>query len=246
MAEKMLKVTEVAERARVDPETVRRWLRGGALRGVRIGPGRGSYRVRSRRLTACSESRRTIRSDRTMEPTSLRHWTHEQANVLARLNIGRDAPWVWISSEGPLTEAAAAPFLQVDGPVGTPSTCPFPYPWSAKWSKKWNGYSVLLVGLLTTIEIHNFRNQYGTFGSSTGVPWWWEEDDRTFAVDLYYQRTKHQDSHLYAEVLSGPSGSDAAIRHANREHREPARKLAWGGMDLLLQGPQPGRPRGPV
>jgi excisionase family DNA binding protein len=45
MAEKMLKVAEVAERARVDPETVRRWLRGGALRGVRIGPGRGSYRV---------------------------------------------------------------------------------------------------------------------------------------------------------------------------------------------------------
>ncbi len=43
--EKMLKVNEVAERARVNPETVRRWLRDGELRGVRIGPGRGSYRV---------------------------------------------------------------------------------------------------------------------------------------------------------------------------------------------------------
>jgi excisionase family DNA binding protein len=43
--EKMLKVDEVAERARVNPETVRRWLRSGELRGVLIGPGRGRYRV---------------------------------------------------------------------------------------------------------------------------------------------------------------------------------------------------------
>jgi excisionase family DNA binding protein len=41
----MLKVKEVAERVRVDPETVRRWLRSGELRGVLVGPGRGRYRV---------------------------------------------------------------------------------------------------------------------------------------------------------------------------------------------------------
>ena len=45
MAERMLKIQEVADIARVNPETVRRWLRGGELRGVRIGAGRGSYRV---------------------------------------------------------------------------------------------------------------------------------------------------------------------------------------------------------
>jgi hypothetical protein len=175
----------------------------------------------------------------------IRHWTHDQANMLTRLNIGRDNPWVWISSEGPISEANAAPRLHVDGPEGTPSTCPFPYLWSKEWAKKWNGYSVLLVGLLTTIEIHNFRNQYGTFGGSTGVPWSWEEDGRTFAVDLYYQKTHHQDSQLYAEVLNGPPGSDAAIRQAHLDHKTPARKLAWRGMDLLLQGPHPGRPARP-
>jgi excisionase family DNA binding protein len=45
MAERMLKVNEVADMVRVDPETVRRWLRAGELRGVRVGPGRGSYRI---------------------------------------------------------------------------------------------------------------------------------------------------------------------------------------------------------
>lgn len=45
--DKMLTVEEVAERMRVSAETVRRWLRVGRLRGVRMGTGRGGgpYRI---------------------------------------------------------------------------------------------------------------------------------------------------------------------------------------------------------
>jgi excisionase family DNA binding protein len=41
----MLKVAEVAERVRADPETVRRWLRSGRLKGVRPGGTRLGWRI---------------------------------------------------------------------------------------------------------------------------------------------------------------------------------------------------------
>jgi excisionase family DNA binding protein len=45
--DKVLTVEEVAERMRVNPETVRRWLRTKQLRGVRMNTGRGggAYRI---------------------------------------------------------------------------------------------------------------------------------------------------------------------------------------------------------
>ncbi len=42
--ERYLRVPEVANRLRVDPETVRRWLRAGKLHGVLISQ-QGGYRV---------------------------------------------------------------------------------------------------------------------------------------------------------------------------------------------------------
>ena len=42
--ERYLRVPEVASRLRVDPETVRRWLRAGKLRGVLLSQ-QGGYRV---------------------------------------------------------------------------------------------------------------------------------------------------------------------------------------------------------
>jgi len=43
---RMLKVNQVAERVNAHPETVRRWLREGTLRGVLIGgTTRGNWRV---------------------------------------------------------------------------------------------------------------------------------------------------------------------------------------------------------
>jgi len=42
--ERYLRVPEVAERLRVDPETVRRWLRAGKLRGMLLSQ-QGGYRI---------------------------------------------------------------------------------------------------------------------------------------------------------------------------------------------------------
>jgi excisionase family DNA binding protein len=45
MNERLLTVREVAERLRSSPETVRRWLRQGKLRGFRPGGTKLGYRV---------------------------------------------------------------------------------------------------------------------------------------------------------------------------------------------------------
>ena len=45
MNERLLTVREVAERIRSSPETVRRWLRQGKLRGFRPGGTKLGYRV---------------------------------------------------------------------------------------------------------------------------------------------------------------------------------------------------------
>src|SRR5262249_24772962 len=45
-----LTVEEVARIARVDPETVRRWLRRGWLAGSQLGPKRAGYRIRTSAL----------------------------------------------------------------------------------------------------------------------------------------------------------------------------------------------------
>jgi excisionase family DNA binding protein len=45
MNERLLTVREVAERLRSSPETVRRWLRRGRLRGFRPGGTKLGYRV---------------------------------------------------------------------------------------------------------------------------------------------------------------------------------------------------------
>ena len=48
--ERLLTVREVAERLRSSPETVRRWLRQGRLRGFRPGGTKLGYRVREAEL----------------------------------------------------------------------------------------------------------------------------------------------------------------------------------------------------
>ncbi len=43
--EKIYTVQEVEERVRTTPETVRRWLRSGRLRGIRLGGTKLGYRI---------------------------------------------------------------------------------------------------------------------------------------------------------------------------------------------------------
>jgi excisionase family DNA binding protein len=45
MSEQLLTVPEVAERLRVNPETVRRWLRQKKINGFVMGSDRGGYRI---------------------------------------------------------------------------------------------------------------------------------------------------------------------------------------------------------
>lgn len=45
MEDRMLKVSEAAERLRVTEETVRRWLRSKKLKGHKISATRGGYRI---------------------------------------------------------------------------------------------------------------------------------------------------------------------------------------------------------
>lgn len=44
--QRLLTVAEVAERLKLNPETIRRWIRSRKLRGVLMGGKRGGYRIR--------------------------------------------------------------------------------------------------------------------------------------------------------------------------------------------------------
>jgi excisionase family DNA binding protein len=48
--DRLLTVDEVADRLRVDPETVRRWLRSGKIRGIGPMSRRSGWRVRASEL----------------------------------------------------------------------------------------------------------------------------------------------------------------------------------------------------
>lgn len=45
-SERLMTVQEVAQRLRVHPDTLRRWLRGGRIRGVMMGGRSGGYRIK--------------------------------------------------------------------------------------------------------------------------------------------------------------------------------------------------------
>ena len=161
--------------------------------------------------------------------------TFEQGNLLHTLGIAREDPWAWVSSDGPIAKSTAAPRLRVAGPEGVPDTCPFP--WS--WSERWAGYEVLLVGVMAEPWVLDNALR------ATGLPWRWDDDGRRFAVQLYYQRIRHPDSHLYADILTSPKERrNAGVQgaHLGAAHR-PDRERAWRGLDLLQQGPARGAPK---
>jgi excisionase family DNA binding protein len=59
-SERLLTVADVAERLAVNPETVRRWLRAGRLKGFSLGSDKAGWRIREGDLAAfvsCLEHR---------------------------------------------------------------------------------------------------------------------------------------------------------------------------------------------
>jgi excisionase family DNA binding protein len=60
--ERLLTVTEAAERLRLNPETIRRWLRDGRLSGVWLGSDKAGWRISERDLDAfLHRSQRRVR-----------------------------------------------------------------------------------------------------------------------------------------------------------------------------------------
>jgi hypothetical protein len=175
--------------------------------------------------------------DAAMAGHARRITTSQQGNILARLGIDVGEPWVWISSGGPIVASRTAPLLHVDGPEGFPTSCPFPY---TTYSTDWDGFTVFLVGLPRPAWWWDYAL------GPTGYHFQWTDSGRTFDVELCYQRIQHCGSKLYAYVLSGRPGNDAGIQNALLSHKMPERALAWQGLDLILRGPQPGRPAGTV
>jgi excisionase family DNA binding protein len=53
---RLLTVPEVAERLRVTPETVRRWLRSGRIQGVALGSDRAGWRIQESEVTRIIEA----------------------------------------------------------------------------------------------------------------------------------------------------------------------------------------------
>lgn len=45
--ERLLTIKEVADVLRLNPETVRRWVRAGKIRGILMGSDKGGYRISS-------------------------------------------------------------------------------------------------------------------------------------------------------------------------------------------------------
>ncbi|MCA1646782.1 MAG: helix-turn-helix domain-containing protein [Chloroflexi bacterium] len=63
----LLTVQEVAARLKMNPETVRRWLRDGKLQGYLLGGDRGGYRVAESDLKEFMAGRRTAAEGQVLE-----------------------------------------------------------------------------------------------------------------------------------------------------------------------------------
>lgn len=60
--DRLLTVQEVADRLRVNRETVRRWLRSGQLRGIKLGGDRAGFRIGEEVLREFLSKRSTVES----------------------------------------------------------------------------------------------------------------------------------------------------------------------------------------
>ena len=61
--QRLLTVEEVAQRLAISEETIRRWLRNGTLRGVRLGATRAGWRVSEADLAAFLLERTNVQEE---------------------------------------------------------------------------------------------------------------------------------------------------------------------------------------
>lgn len=60
---RMLTVEEVAKRLSTSEETIRRWLRSGRLRGIRLGATRAGWRITETDLAAFLQERTNVQEE---------------------------------------------------------------------------------------------------------------------------------------------------------------------------------------
>jgi len=161
--------------------------------------------------------------------------TFEQRNLLHQLGIELSEPWVWITSDDPVTDAPTC--WHVDA-----GDTKLHIPLTEAERKRWCGYGYVAIGIrLDHLYARMYAELYGLTVGPRGLLQQWAND---LYVGVHYQRVTIAGSPLYAEVTAVPR-RDAAIRYAHVEHQAGARKAAWRAMDHLLVGPAPGRPRRP-
>jgi hypothetical protein len=177
-------------------------------------------------------------ADSMHDEPKIRHATVEQGNLLHRLGIALDEPWVGISTDGPVSAQHAR--WRID--TGTEELYD-PLPESTR--EQWDGFGHDAVGLRLTsppdvLQLWDVRDSDGPV--------------QEWADGLYlrvrYQRIRYQQSVLFAELTYDDQGrADIAIRGAHLEPSRWDREMAWKAVDgfspvgLL---PLPGRPMGPT
>jgi len=165
----------------------------------------------------------------------MRRISFEQGNLLQRLNIDRDDPWVWVSTSGPVSKEGPAQFHVDAGDIV------LDIPLTDSDREHWDGYSYEMLGLRVNLAFVKMQDEVWGWNGGTIVCW---GDD--LYVDAMYQRVRYQQSILCAEYVIEKHGiPDASIRGAMLKHSKSDRVKAWGAMDLLLKGPRQGRPPGP-
>ena len=143
--------------------------------------------------------------------------TLEQQRILSRLGLALTDPWVWISTDGPISADRTRARID-DGERERWISL------TEEGAKAWNGYSFDLLGTkLSTERMILGRMQ----------PW---ADDLT--LDTRYMRMRHQQSPLYAEyIASDYEDEDAAIRGLLLRHGAADREKARAALSLILDDP---------
>src|SRR5215210_832941 len=89
--DELLTVDQVATRLKVHPETVRRWLRSGQLRGVRFGGKRTGWRIRASEVElVLSGAKQLELPDEDARTKKLAAWSSHAASK-SRANLRRGA-----------------------------------------------------------------------------------------------------------------------------------------------------------
>lgn len=150
------------------------------------------------------------------------HTPPEIFGLLDQLGIGRDDPWVWMTTAGRVSPERPRFRVNDGGPRRY-------VPLHPEDAKAFDGYSLVLLGI---------RLRDGD--PYRGLLQFWEDQP----VDVRYMRVRWQGSALYAEYTTVGRKRDAAIRGAHLKHKPEDRKRAWHALDLIFKGLR-GAPEGP-